>query len=414
MFRSDWGDTQLATSTATLKAVILVGGAQKGTRFRPLSLQLPKPLFPIAGVPLIEHHIGQLSKASFNVDCRNGNLFDWILSGKILLRLCPKIYLEEPEALGTACGLHHFRSILLENNPSALFVLNADVCGDLPIAEMAHELTVKHDAHGLLLTTEATREQSINYGSVVIDPNGKVIHYVDKPTTFVSQHISCGVYLLRASVIERIGRARSCSDAKQVWFETEIFPQMASESVLYALKTKRWWSQTKTAAAVLYANRHYLRLYHASAPSRLCRDRAQIIGDVFIDPTAEIDPTAKIGPNVSIGAKAKIAAGVRVRETIVLAEAVINEHACVLHSVIGWRSVVGAWARIEGTPISPNPNIPFAKLDNKPLFNADGRLNPSLTILGSDVHVLAETVILNSIVLPYKELTSSYKNQIIL
>lgn len=83
-------------------------------------------------------------------------------------------YLEEPEALGTACGLYHFRSILLENNPSALFVLNADVCGDLPIAEMAHELTVKHNAHGLLLTTEATREQSINYGSVVIDPNGKV------------------------------------------------------------------------------------------------------------------------------------------------------------------------------------------------------------------------------------------------
>ncbi|VDM28232.1 unnamed protein product [Toxocara canis] len=46
----------------SLKAVVLVGGAQKGTRFRPLSLQLPKPLFPIAGVPLIEHHIEQLSK----------------------------------------------------------------------------------------------------------------------------------------------------------------------------------------------------------------------------------------------------------------------------------------------------------------------------------------------------------------
>uniref|UniRef100_A0AAF5Q2N0 Nucleotidyl transferase domain-containing protein n=3 Tax=Wuchereria bancrofti TaxID=6293 RepID=A0AAF5Q2N0_WUCBA len=422
MFRSDWGDTQLTTLvTLSLKAVVLVGGEQKGTRFRPLSLQLPKPLFPIAGVPLIEHHIEQLSKLAsiteiYLIGFYPANYFyDFI-------QKCTEIYsikiryLEEPEALGTACGLYHFRSILLENNPSALFVLNADVCGDLPIAEMAHELAMKHNAHGLLLTTEATREQSINYGSVVIDSNGKVLHYVDKPTTFVSPHISCGVYLLRAIVVERIGKAYSCSDTdtKQVWFETEIFPQMASESVLYALKTKRWWSQTKTAAAVLYANRHYLRLYHISDPSRLCHDRAQIIGDVFIDPTAEIDPTAKIGPNVSIGAKAKIAAGVRIRETIVLAEAIINDHACILHSVIGWRSVVGAWARIEGTPISPNPNIPFAKLDNKPLFNTDGRLNPSLTILGSDVHVPAEAVILNSIVLPYKELTSSYKNQIIL
>ncbi|VDN43964.1 unnamed protein product [Gongylonema pulchrum] len=51
-----------ATTTTTLKAAVLVGGAQKGTRFRPLSLQLPKPLFPVAGVPLVEHHIEQLSK----------------------------------------------------------------------------------------------------------------------------------------------------------------------------------------------------------------------------------------------------------------------------------------------------------------------------------------------------------------
>uniref|UniRef100_A0A183TZ88 NTP_transferase domain-containing protein n=1 Tax=Toxocara canis TaxID=6265 RepID=A0A183TZ88_TOXCA len=323
-------------------------------------------------------------------------------------------YLEEPEALGTAGGLDHFRSIILEGNPSGIFVLNADVCGDLPVSEMVDELKKKPEAHCLLLTTEATRDQSVNFGSVVIDSNGKVLHYVDKPTTFVSQHISCGVYLLRMQVIDEIATVRADSESRQVWFETEIFPQMAAESTLFALHTTRWWSQTKTAAAVLYANRHYLRLYRCSDSPRLCRNGAHIIGDVFIDPTAEVDPTAKIGPNVSIGAKARVGAGVRVRESIVLGEAVINEHACVLHSVIGWRSVVGAWARVEGTPISPNPNIPFAKLDNKPLFNIDGRLNPSLTILGSDVHVPPETVILNSIVLPYKELNSSYKNQIIL
>lgn len=45
-----------------MKAVILVGGSSKGTRFRPLSLELPKPLFPIGDKPMIEHHIEACTK----------------------------------------------------------------------------------------------------------------------------------------------------------------------------------------------------------------------------------------------------------------------------------------------------------------------------------------------------------------
>jgi mannose-1-phosphate guanylyltransferase len=44
------------------KAVILVGGPSRGTRFRPLSLNCPKPLFPVANQPFIFHHLTALSK----------------------------------------------------------------------------------------------------------------------------------------------------------------------------------------------------------------------------------------------------------------------------------------------------------------------------------------------------------------
>lgn len=44
------------------KAIILIGGPSRGTRFRPLSLDIPKPLFPLAGIPMIEHHISACSK----------------------------------------------------------------------------------------------------------------------------------------------------------------------------------------------------------------------------------------------------------------------------------------------------------------------------------------------------------------
>lgn len=89
-----------------------------------------------------------------------------------------------------------------------------------------------------------------------------------------------------------------------------------------------------------------------------------------------------MGPNVSIGPNATIAPGVRVRESIILANAHIQAHSIVLHSIVGKSSYVGEWARIEGTPCDPNPDKPFAKMENLPLFNTNGRLNPSITILG--------------------------------
>lgn len=106
---------------------------------------------------------------------------------------------------------------------------------------------------------------------------------------------------------------------------------------------------------------------------------------------------------------------------------------------------MGEWARVEGTPCDPNPNKPFAKMENLPLFNVNGKLNPSITILGKErndqlsirfernynigndfllaiahfvsgtsVSLAAEKILLNSIVLPHKELTRNYKNEIIL
>lgn len=81
---------------------------------------------------------------------------------------------------------------------------------------------------------------------------------------------------------------------------------------------------------------------------------------------------------------------------------------------MGRGTTIGSWSRVEGTPTDPDPNKPFAKMDNPPLFNVDGKLNPSITILGCCVTVPPEIILLNSIVLPHKELSRSFKNEIIL
>ncbi|CAG2168669.1 unnamed protein product, partial [Oppiella nova] len=162
-------------------------------------------------------------------------------------------------------------------------------------------------------------------------------------------------------------------------------PLSQTKNVFVFKTCQEWWSQLKTAGSAIYANRNYLKLYRKTNPELLASDTPsgpKITGDVFIHPTASIDPTATIGPNVSISEGVKIGAGVRVKESIILRNATIQDHSLIMHSIVGWNCTVGLWSRVEGTPCDPNPNKAFAKIDNQPLFDGDGKLNPLITVLG--------------------------------
>ena len=113
-------------------------------------------------------------------------------------------------------------------------------------------------------------------------------------------------------------------------------------------------------------------------------------------------------PNVKIGP------GVRVNNSIVLDNVTLKENCCILNAIIGWHSIVGEWSRVEGTATKLDPNSPHATTDNFRLFDEHGKLRESVTILGRDVIVPDEVIILNSIVLPSKDMSWGLKNEILL
>lgn len=346
-------------------------------------------------------------------------------------------YLQEFTALGTAGGMYHFRDQIGAGNPSAFFVLNGDVCADFPLTELL-EFHCNKGGIVTIMGTEATRQQSLNYGCLVTEKStGKVTHYVEKPNTYVSTIINCGVYVCSLEVFNEMAAVykvrqqnystflNNGNGSECIQLETDILTPLAGTGKIYALPVQNWWSQVKTAGSAIYANRHYLQLYRTSHPERLANGGSKLSNnqghlvctihpDVFIHPTAQVDPSATLGPNVSISAGVTIGPGVRIRETIVLENAIIKDHSLVLYSIVGKNSTIGMWSRVEGTPSDPDPNKPFAKMENLPLFNNEGKLNPSISILGSNVAVPSEMILLNSIVLPHKELSRSYKNEIIL
>ena len=334
-------------------------------------------------------------------------------------------YLREYQALGTAGGLYHFRDAILKGRPDRFFVLNADVCCSFPLNDMI-KLFEEKDAEAVILGTRVSNEAAGNFGCLVSDAHSRrVLHYVEKPESHISNLINCGVYLfstqcifpsIRSAIKRRSDRPRMLSypssdnlessfiaendeDGERnevIRLEQDILSDLADTKQFYVYETKDFWRQIKTAGSAVPANALYLQKALQSGSKELATPSASIVPPVFIHPTATVDPSAKLGPNVSIGPRAVIGPGVRVKESIVLEDAEIKHDACVLYAIIGWSSRVGAWARVEGTP------TPVSSHTTSVVKN--GVKVQSITILGKECSVGDEVRVQNCVCLPYKEL----------
>ncbi|KAK7756320.1 hypothetical protein SLS62_001546 [Diatrype stigma] len=423
------------------KAVILVGGPSRGTRFRPLSLDVPKPLFDVAGHPIIWHCLTAIAKVpSIQEVCMIGYydeavFKDFIKEAATEFPNLPIKYLREYQALGTAGGLYHFRDAILKGRPERIFVLNSDVCCSFPLNEMA-KLFDDKDAEAIILGTRIAEDAATNFGCIVSDAHTRrVLHYVEKPESHISNLINCGVYLfsveaifpsIKTAIKRRTERPRLVSypssenlessfmaDADEdeerkevIRLEQDILGELADNKQFFVYETKDFWRQIKTAGSAVPANALYLQKAMQSTNNELAKASPNILPPVFIHPTAHVDPTAKLGPNVSVGPRAHIGPGARVKESIVLEDAEIKHDACVLYSIVGWNSRVGAWARVEGTP-TPVTSHTTSIVKN-------GVKVQSITILGKECGVGDEVRVQNCVCLPFKELKRDVANEVIM
>lgn len=343
--------------------------------------------------------------------------------------------MREYQALGTAGGLFHFRDAILKGNPARFFVLNADVCCSFPLGEML-KVFEETKAEALILGTRVSKEAANNFGCIVSDPQTKrVLHYVEKPESYISNLINCGVYLfsadsffptIRTAIQRRAERPRLISypstdnlaslsisdnyddDSKHevIRLEQDILSDMADSQQFYVLETRDFWRQIKTAGSAVPANALYLMKAFQQQADELAKPSANILPPVYIHPSAHVDPSAKIGPNVSIGPRAVIGAGVRIKESIILEDVEVRHDACILYSIVGWGSRIGAWARVEGTP------TPVTNHDTGIIKN--GIKVQSVTILGKECGVGDEVKVQNCVCLPYKELKRDVANEVIM
>ncbi|XP_074054060.1 mannose-1-phosphate guanylyltransferase catalytic subunit beta isoform X1 [Macrotis lagotis] len=382
-----------------MKALILVGGY--GTRLRPLTLSTPKPLVDFCNKPILLHQVEALvRKAGVNHVILAVSYMSEALEKEMKeqeLRLGIRISLShEQEPLGTAGPLALARELLTENS-DPFFVLNSDVICDFPFAAMA-QFHRHHGQEGTIVVTKV--EEPSKYGVVVSEADtGRIHRFVEKPQVFVSNKINAGMYIFSPSVLQRI-------QLKPTSIEKEIFPVMAKEGKLYAMELPGKWSRVglsrvgcdrvggpvcSAPVAVplgfwmdigqpkdfLTGMCLFLQSMRQTQPEQL-HSGPGIVGNVLVDPSARIGQNCLIGPNVSLGPGVVVEDGVCIKRCTVLRGAHIRSHSWLDSCIVGWRSRVGQWVRME-----------------------------NVTVLGEDVIVGDELYLNGASVLPHKSIGES-------
>lgn len=185
-----------------MMAVLLAGGL--GTRLRPYTMTIPKPLLPLGDKATMEIVLGQLAGQGFtDVVITLGHMPDLV---KAMLgdgeRFGLRIrYVLEDEPLGTAGSLRLVDDLGLLDD--TFLVMNGDLLTTIDYGGLVREQRDRREAGTVVLTR---RDVAIDYGVVYVDDDGNLDRYDEKPV--LHHHVSTGVYALDRSVVQHIPAGR--------------------------------------------------------------------------------------------------------------------------------------------------------------------------------------------------------------
>ena len=313
-----------------MRAVVLVGGF--GTRLRPLTLSVPKPMLPVGHVAIIERLIENLVRGGvtdvtlalgFRPEPFMQAFPDGTCAGATLT------YAVEPEPLDTGGAIRF--AALFAGIGSTFVVANGDVLTDLDVGALVQF----HRSSGAEATLHLTPvEDPSAFGVVDQEPSGLVRRFIEKPPpgTSPSNLINAGTYVFEPSVIARI------PDGRKVSVEREIFPALVADQTLWAMATNDYWIDTGQPDLYLKANLDVITRLRAEHSWAHGVAEGAVIGDgVALSDTVVADGAA-IGDGADVSdsvllAGASVGPGAHVRHSVVMGH--IGARAVISNCVIG-------------------------------------------------------------------------------
>ena len=311
-----------SASALPLQAVVLAGG--KGTRLRPLTYGLPKPLLPVMGRPLLAHIVERLPKevdeVLLTVSYMAGHLRQWAahandpaLEGRQIR------VITERQPLGTGGAVQNCADLI----DGTFFVMNGDLLSDVDF----RALLARHRDQGALGTISLYQvADPSRYGVVEQDDAGRILRFVEKPPAgeAPSDRVNAGAYVLEPEVLDLIEAGRPVS------IEREVFPRVAdTERGLWGLPFQGLWVDCGTPES-------YLGVHHELL-ARTGRTHMVANG-------TKVEAEADALRGSVIGAGGHIGAGARVQDSVLLDDVQVGAGALIERSIVasGARILPGA------------------------------------------------------------------------
>ena len=307
-----------------MKAVVLVGG--EGTRLRPITETLPKPLVPLMDRPSLDHVLDHLARHGVHEVVLSSSYLEQTFHAFIQARHGdPRItWITETEPLDTGGAIVNALAALDTDEP--FLALNGDILTDLDLARMV----ARHRDREATATIALTHvEDARPYGLVPTDGDGRVLEFREKPAEPVPGDINAGTYVLEPAALE------AWEPGVKVSIERTVFPSLIADGrPVVGFLSDAYWMDLGTPRAYLQA--HY-DLLDGKVEGEPAFDAPFVVDGGRIDRDAEVDRHVVVGPGSTIEG------GSRVSGSVLHGDVRVAEGALVSGSVVGSGSeIVGA------------------------------------------------------------------------
>jgi mannose-1-phosphate guanylyltransferase len=318
-----------------VKAVVLVGG--EGTRMRPLTETIPKPLLPMVDRPFLDHVLDHLAGHGVHEVLLSSPYLESTFSSFIERRHGdPAItWITEPSPLGTGGAVANAARGLDE----PFLVLNGDILTDLDLTS----LLAFHRERGAAatLTLEAVQDAR-SFGLVQTDGERRVREFREKPAEPIAGLVNAGTYVLTAEAL------RGVPTDKAVSIEREVFPALiASGAAVLGFVTDAYWMDVGTPEK-------YLRATFDALEGRvggLAYEAPYVSADADVSLRAHLGRWVVAGPRASVGEDAEV------EDSVLLEGGVVEAGAKVRDSIVGPRARVGRDAVVENGVLAEGAGV---------------------------------------------------------